>query len=498
MSKTSKKAVVNKFSAILRNKSLADFGTRSMTIYADEVNLGRAVPDLIDGLKPVQRRIMWAMSTLGGDFVKTARVVGETLGRYHPHGDMSVEGAIVTIVQSNTPTISGKGGWGNLIDRASASRYTNCALSNYGKTFFQPNYITREVTHFVPNYDGTTTEPVSLPALLPNVLLNGGEGIGVGKGNTTCLPNFTAESTIEMMLRLLKGDKLTVDDFAKTMKFQTRWGGHLVKNKHNKEAWRQLFTSNSASLEFESELVIDRDHKAIEIDDWSPGIDPVKFVDKVRLMPGCKRVFNNKGATGFRIEADKGINYQQFDSFVEKVQKATRIRRSFKINVTHRQCAIDDGVVSFKTDYMALSVPQLLVAWLRERLKLEVRSLTFRVAKQEKAIRYSELLIFASTKLDVIFKALRQPDSKAYLMKHLGLSAEQANQILDLKVRQLSALDTGEMKKKLRDQQAELKVLQTYLAKPKRKVYDDTEAILESIRKDRKFEEAKSRKMTVK
>ena len=481
--------------SLVKHQNLSEFGTRSMGIYADEVNLGRAVPDLIDGLKPVQRRIMWAASNLGKDFVKTARVVGEVIGRYHPHGDASVSSAIVTIVQANTPTILGKGGWGNLIDPASAMRYTNCTLSNYGWSFFEPNYVTKEVTSFVPNYDGTSVEPVSLPALIPNILLNGGEGIGVG--TTTCLPNFTAESTVAVMLRLLKGEKLTVEDFASTMKYKSRWGGHLVKSKENKAAWLNLFKSSTSSIQFESNLIIDQENKAIEIDDWPPGLNPVRFIEKIRAMPECKHAYNHKGATGFRIEADKQINYTQFDKFVAKVQKATQVKRAFRINVTHRKSSIEDGIVTYKTEYLALSVPKLMVAWLKERLSLEVRSLNFRIEKQQKLIDYSKLLILASKKLDIIFKGLRQQDSKQYLVEHLKLTADEVEQILELKVRQLSALDQNQIKSKLREQEAFLKQLQVWLKKPRLKVVSDTEAILDSILKDRKFEEAKSRKMSI-
>jgi topoisomerase-4 subunit A len=466
-----------------------------MGIYADEVNLGRAVPDLVDGLKPVQRRIMWASSLLGRDFVKTARVVGETMGRYHPHGDASIAAAIVTIVQANAPTIAGKGGWGNLIDPASAMRYTNCTLSNYGQSFFERDYIVKEVTSFVPNYDGTTVEPVSLPALLPNILLNGGEGIGVG--TTTCLPTFTPDSVVAVMQRLLKGEKLTPQDYAKTLKYANRYGGHRVKSKENAQNWLKLFTDTSASVQFEADLVIDRDAKAIEIDDWPQGLNPVKFIEKIRAMPECDQAYNHKGATGFRIEVRKDYNYDQFDKFVDKVQKATQVRRSFKINVTHRTSTINDGIVNFETRYLSLSVPELLVSWLRERLQLEKRSLEHRIAKQNAAILYSDLLIYASNSLDIIFKALRQSDSKAYLMKHMKLSGEQADQILELKVRQLSKLDQDAIKAKREEQRAHLKELQGWLAKPRQKVSADTSRVLEAINKDIKFEESKNKKMSV-
>jgi DNA gyrase/topoisomerase IV subunit A len=477
-------------------QNLADFGTKNMGVYAEEVNLGRAVPDLVDGLKPVQRRIMWAAANLGKDFVKTARIVGDVIGKYHPHGDASVSGALTTIVQSNVPTVNGKGNWGSLIDPAAAMRYTNACLSDYGWEFFKPDYIAKAVTAFVPNYDDTTLEPVSLPALLPNVLINGGEGIGVG--TTTCLPTFTPESLAAVIERLLSGEKLKPVDYARVLKYNNRYGGRLVKSKENSAAWLEMFTSPKASVQFEASLEIDRDHKAIEISDWPQGLNPLKFIEKVRTFPECDQAFNHKGATGFRIEMRKDHNFDQFDKFVLKVQKATQVRRAFKINVTHRKAEINDGVVTFDTKYLSLSVPELLITWLKERLALEKRSLEYRIGKQNVAIAYSELLIYAANSLDIIFKALRVDDSQAYLVKAMKITPEQAQQILELKVRQLSKLDHNNLKAKLAEQKKELAILQGFLKKPRPKVVSDCQNVMAAIERDRKFEASKDRKMSVK
>jgi topoisomerase-4 subunit A len=476
-------------------QNLADYGKRSMGIYADEVNLGRAVPDLIDGLKPVQRRIMWAAANLGRDFTKTARVVGDVIGRYHPHGDGSVAGAITTIVQSNVPTISGKGNWGSLIDPAAAMRYTNCRLSEYGQTFFQSDYIAKAVTSFVPNYDDTTVEPVSLPAHLPNVLLNGGEGIGVG--TTTKLPTFTPESVLAIMEKLLTGQQVTAKDFATTLKYANRYGGRLVPTKDNRAAWMGMFTGAEASVQFEATLDVIQEQKAIEISDWPQGLNPLKFIAKVRAYPECDQAFNHKGSTGFRIEMRKDHNYAQFEKFVAKVQQATRVRRAFKINVTHRTSKVEDGVVTFDTKYLNLSVPQLMVAWLRERLASEKRSLAYRIIKQQAAIDYSKLLIYAADKLDIVFKALKAADSNAYLVKFMRITSDQASQILDLKVRQLSKLDQDSLKAKLKDQGAHMKQLLVWQKAPKPKILADAKLVLDAINKDKKFEAEKDRKMSV-
>ncbi len=483
-------------SPLVTEESLASFGTRAMGIYADEVNLGRAVPDLVDGLKPVQRRIMWAASRLGKDFVKTARLSGDVIGRYHPHGSAAVEGAIVTIVHSNVPTMLGKGNWGSLVDPAAAARYTNCMLSNYGWTFFDENYIHKEVSMFVPNYDDTTVEPVSLPSFMPNVLINGGEGIGVG--TTTKLPTFTPESLIVAMKSLLRGEKLKPVDFAKTLKPINRYGGVIVNTRENRRAWLEMFTSNTANVAFKAEIVVNRDDKSIEVDDWPPSLNPAKFMMKARAIPEVDQAFNHAGANGVRIEMRRDHNYAQFDKLVEKIEKMVTIRRAFRINVTHRTSSINDGIVSFNTKYLALSVPQLLVAWLKERLALEKRSLDFRIKKQNEAIDYSKLLIFTANNADAIIRVIRtsmnpQPD----LMRKFKLSELQAGQILDLQLRKISKLDQTSIKEKLKAQQDFLKQLQRWLAKPRAKVIEDFDQVLVAIQKDRKFETDKSKKMSV-
>lgn len=483
----------------VREQSLADFAKHNMGVYATEVNLDRSVPDLFDGLKPVQRRILWEAFLQGThrtvNGTKTARVVGQVVGRWHPHGDASVESSVTTLVQHPTPTMLGIGNWGGLLDPAAAMRYTACKLSHYGETFFYSDYISKEVSSFVLNYDDLELEPVSLPAMLPNVLLNGGSGIGVGV--TTSIPTFTPESVVAILTRLLNGEELTVMDYARTLKFNSKWGGHVVSSKANKEAWVQLMKSGNSSIQFEADLEIDRDDKSITIDDWPPGLNPEKLIPKIRELPETGHVFNHKGKTGFKIEMRKDYNYTQFDAFVEKIKRMVVSRRGFRINVTFRKAVEVDGETEVQTRFLSMSVVKLLQAWLKVRLQYEKRSLEYRMRKQDEAIDYSKLLIFACSKLDVIFKALRTPDSRAYLVKHLDLTEAQADLILDLKVRQLSKLDSDKLKLKLADQQEFLKQLRAWYKAPKPKVAADLQDALEAVRKDRNFEAAKGNKVEV-
>jgi DNA gyrase subunit A len=382
---------------------------------------------------------------------------------------------------------------------------TNCTLSQYGRTFFGSQYIVKEVTDFIPNYDDTTVEPVTLPSLFPNVLLTGAEGIGVGKGTATTLPSFTPESVAEVMIRLLKGEKLQPQDFATTLKWNHRYGGHMLNTKPNREAWLQMFKTPKARVLFKGKIEIDRENKAIEIDDWPHDLDPVSLVEKIRVMKEkgkgfehVHRIYNSQGATGVRIEADKGINFAQFDSLVAEVEKRTLVARSFKINVTRRVPVIEDGKVSISTTYEAMSVPQVLVAWLRQRITVEKKSLEYRIVKQNEAIAYSKLLIFVANNADQIIKIIRRSTNpERDLMKAFKFSQLQASQVLDLKLRSISKLDQSKIKEVLAEQVKHLTQLKTWLAKPKAKVIADTQGVLEAIEKDRAFEAAKERKMQV-
>lgn len=597
-------------------ESLRTFGKRNMTTYAVAVNLDRSVPDLYDGLKPVQRRILWAASKVAKhQFEKTARLAGECfaagtqvatpfkykaiekikvgnrvitdkgiekvtkvfhipnrelyeivtnqdtiqatpdqifycfdvnhnekeiiaselksgdsiisivyevpievvsvkklpglhtvydievanrhrfyangmlvhncMGKYHPHGSTAIEGAVEVMVQHPTPTLLGKGNWGSMTDPAAAARYTNCKLSGYGQSFFNTDYINDQVTSFVPNYDDKDIEPVTLPAQLPNVLLNGGEGIGVGI--TTVLPTFTPESVIDVLTKLFSGKKLEIIDFAKTLKFNHKWGGHVVKNKENKQQWLQMFKSSTGNIQFESDIIVDRDKKSILINDWPPGTNLESFVKKIRAMPECQRCYNSKGSTTFTIECKSAYNFVQFDKFVEKVQKATQQRKSFKINVTKREASTVDGITTFDTKFLALSIPQLIMQWCRMRVALELKSLAYRITKQNELIKYCELLIYAVDKLDLIFKALKTKNPDEALIKYLKITPEQAKQILDLQVRRLSKLDQDQLKEKLKEDKKHLKQLLVWQKKPKSKVLLDLEHIKDVINKDRQF-----------
>lgn len=483
----------------IKTESITRFGMRALRLYGDEVNLERATPDLIDGLKPVVRRIVYGASEVARtEFAKTAQVVGHVMGTYHPHGDSSISGACTTMVQSCVPLIHGKGGWGNLIDNAAAMRYTNMRLSNFGRTGLDSDYANKEVTSFVPNYDDRTVEPVSIPFPLPVILFNGGEGIGYGSACN--LPSFTPESVVAVLKQLLSGEKLKAEDFAKALKPIQRWGGEFVKTKENKKAWLSMFTSSRASVQFQSPLIVDESKRTVVINEWPSGLDPEKFILWVRSLPETNEAYPSKGSAEFTLVMRKGFNVAQFEKWVEQIQKKTRVKSAFNINVTHRTAKIEDGVVSYDVVLMALSVPKLLIAWLRARLATEISSLGYRIRKQQAAIDYSKLLIFAASKLDIIVPIIKTAKNpKEELSKKLKITLEQADQILDLTLRKLTRLDQDALKSKLADQEKFMVQLNKWLKAPKKKMITDMDKAMEAIVLDRVHKEKQDKqKLTLK
>lgn len=468
-------------------QSITEFGRRSLSIYAAEVNLERATPDIMDGLKPVARRIVYGASQVAATkLVKSAQIVGEVMGTYHPHGDSSIYGAMVTMVQGTTPLLHGEGNWGTIIDSAGAMRYTNARLSHFGRLGFDPDYANPEVTMYVPNYDERTIEPVTVPYPLPIILFSGGEGIGYG---AACkLPSFTPESVADVLVRMLKGEKLKIEDFAKSLKPDFKWGGDFVKSKENKEAWLEMFTTSKASVLFEAPLDIDTARHIVTIREWPDGVNPEKVMVWAKGLPETDKAYPSGSGSEFTVTMKRGYNSVQFEGWVKKIAAKTRAKSSYNINVTRRTATVTDGVVDYDVKIHSLSVPKLILMWLRERMEIEKRSLGYRIKKQEAAIAYCNLLIMAANKLDIIIPIVKNSKTpREELAKKLKISLDEANQILDLTLRKLTRLDQGEIINKRKGHEVELKQLEKWLAKPKIKMVADIAKALEAIEADRKW-----------
>jgi DNA gyrase/topoisomerase IV subunit A len=481
MAKGKKKSVTALVKGSVVDESISSFGNRQMIIYATDVNMDRSIPDLFDGLKPVHRRILWAAANVArasGEAVKSLRIIGDTTAKYHVHGDSAVYGAMVTLVQLPYPPLFGEGNWGTLTDPAAAARYTNSKLSNYGATMFDPDYLNKEVTTFVPNYDDKDIEPVTLPVQLPNLLLNGVD-TGIGVGVTTRIPSFTLPSVLAVMQALLKGKKLKPKHYAQMLELSFRWGGRMAKSKENEEAWAAMFGSETASLKYIADMKSSFDHRTVTISGWPPGLNPEKTVGRLQEMAAVDSADVVSVAHGIPVVVatmKKGYNKPQFDEWVKAVKKMCTVRNSYRINVTERTAKTEDGVTSFDTQFKSLTIPALFERWVELRIELEKRSLQYRIRKTENAIAYSKLLIYAVSVLEIIFKALKAKDTLAFLVKNTKMNEEQAKTILNMKVSSLSKLDDEKQRETLKDQQKQLAELQDWLTAPATKIRKDLKA----------------------
>jgi len=456
---------------------LLAFVEDQMRIYGKETNLERAIPDFRDGMKPVTRRLLYALSNLPkAQLMKSARLVGEVIGKFHPHGDSSILGALSTLVNYATPPIDGTGNWGTLIDPPAAMRYTNVTMSKYGALFFGKHYA--PVVPYVPSYDGKDKEPLVLASLLPNLLFNGTNGIGVGV--RTCIPAFTPQSVLKTMLRLLDGDQLTTRDYVKGLEFYYQYGGKPKKTKENFKLISDFFESTKGSVLWESDISVEREQKRIVFEKFAPGINPITFIDdKVKPLAQVARAYQARGLT-YIIEARKDLNFVEFDKLVDLIKKMSSSRESYEVYVTERK-ELEGSEGKYEVDFFTCSIPDLITKWIKWRVKLEATSLDYQIGLTEKDIAYLELLIYACDHLDVIFKALRTPDPAAGIVKGLKITVEQANQILDLKVRQLSKLDQDALKDRLKAAQDHLGVLKAKRKKPSAQVRNFLAAALNRV-----------------
>lgn len=433
-----------------------------LSTYGQEVNLDRSVPDYRDGLKPVTRRTLWALHGLGNQMVKTARLGGETIGKFHPHGEASCYGAITTQVITSTPPIEGVGNWGSLIDPAGAPRYTNVKMSGFGRlSFFHPEYL--PLMTKVDNYDGKDKEPLFLPATLPNLLLNGIEGIGLGL--TTRIPAFTPKSLLPLLADMAMGQELTSQAIAKRLQPYHEYGGTIVKDKANFEAFVQLIDSPKSSLRWTSEFEVDEAKKQITLSKFGPEINPVKLVDAfLKLQPQVATVHTGKGVS-YIVQCRKDLNMNEFKQFVEKLRAKLTVSRAYDIYITRRSVN-KENPDKYDVSFKQVSLRELMETWVQYRIRLETAAIKHQIKLSQDRIAYFQLLLLAVANLDVVFKSLRQSDPRAYLVKHMKITEEQADTILNLKVRQLSKLDGEDIQKKLKEEQDHLKSLQRKLKIP--------------------------------
>ncbi len=462
-----KSARVSKIAAVVNDavnqtrQPLDAFSSDCLYHYGSYVVEDRSVPDFRDGLKPVHRAILWSMYELGlhrsgAKHKKSARVVGDALGKYHPHGDTACYGAAVTLANANTSLIDGKGNWGTPVDSAAAMRYTEARIDRFAATFLlNPAYL--EVVPRDPNYDGTESIPRYLPALLPIMLLLGNPrapAFGVSVGN----PSFALSGVVDLVCKGLSGKKITDKDCVDKLVVEYASG---CDNVTHHSIYEDFIETGKGSLTTRPRIEAMWDKKRIIVHSYSPSFNSPTTVQKkfesiadlaaVSLVTAASK--ESKEAV-MEVRPVRGLSEDDFFSLAEKVEKMLTAKDPFELGFVFRRTETE--TTFHKTNYS-----RMLNNWCTYRVKLEEAYLDNLILLQEKKLARTEMLIFAVNNRKVIIQALDDKDPDAFLIKKLKINADYAKLILDLQVRKLAKLELTDLKKELSEIKAEIKRLKT-------------------------------------
>jgi len=433
--------------------------------YAYSVIYARALPDARDGLKPVQRRILYQMADMGlrpdRSHVKCARVVGEVMGKLHPHGDTAIYDAMVRMAQPfslRLPMVDGHGNFGSLDDGPAAPRYTEARLDAAAMAMVAD--LDEDVVDLVPNYDNKLTQPEVLPAAIPNLLVNGASGIAVGMATNMAPHNLVEvvaaarhlvaqpDATLEDLMRFVPGPDLPT-------------GGKIVGLDGVRDAYRTGRGSFRTRATARVENVTAK-RKGIVITELPYLVGPEKVIEKIKEGVQSKRLSGISDALdltdrehGLRlvIEVKTGFNP---DAVLEQLYRYTPMEDSFGIN----NVALVDG------QPRTLGLRELLVVWVEHRLTVVRRRTAHRLAQRRARLHLVEGLLVAIVDIDEVIQVIRASDTAEMARQRLqtvfDLSEVQAEYILELRLRRLTRFSRIELEKEaaeLREQIAELEAV---------------------------------------
>lgn len=437
---------------------------KNMSEYAKDVVEDRALADYRDGLKPAARRVLWTANDLHATWtnktVKSARVVGDCMGKYHPHGDSGIYGSLVTMVNSEYPVIYGQGNFGNLVDGPAAPRYTEVKMSPLGMKMMECN----TVGDYVPNYTGEFKEPVVIPTRFPNFFVNDCAGIAVG---LSCkMPAHNLEEIVSAMKAVLKnGDKAKIKDITKYVKGPDyKYGGKILSDPADIEA---LYANGEGSIKYECEYTYEKDKKnwLLTLTGYCPDFNPESFIKKMTdLIDDGVVVYVNDSST--KEEPCKlEVMLKNESDFEKYVHKHIIKQVSYRFYAIERTKS-EDITKDIDTKVLVPNMLDLMKSWLNWRKDIETK-----MCKAEKTIFEDKcwktyLKLLASNHLNVIMDSLKSKDPVKYIAENLPKlkgterAYEGAKYICDLKVIALQQLDQDKMKSDINEFRTKINELQ--------------------------------------
>ena len=460
-------------------------------VYALSTITARSLPDVRDGLKPVHRRLLWAMRLLRldptGAYKKSARVVGDVIGKYHPHGDQSVYDAMVRLAQDfalRYPLVDGQGNFGNIDgDNAAAYRYTEARLTAVAMQLMSG--LDEGTVDFRPTYNSEEEEPEVFPGLFPNLLANGASGIAVGMA--TSIPPHNSVELIDAAVHLIdnpRADDRALMDFVAGPDFPT--GGVLVDSR---ETIAQAYQTGRGSFRLRAKLEVEREKGGgwhLLVSEIPYGVPKAKLIEQIAALIADKKLpilgdVKDESDEQVRLILEPRARTVDPDLLLESLYRLTDLEIRFPLNLNVLDASRTPAVMSLK---------QALTAWLAFQIDVLVRRSQVRIGKIDERLELLEGFLVAFLNLDRVIEIIRTEDEpKAAMMAEFSLSDRQAEAILNMRLRQLRRLEEMEIAKEreaLAKEREELTKLIESPARQRTRLKRDLAAVKEKFGDDRR------------
>ena len=456
----------------IEKREITDELRESYLDYAMSVIVSRALPDVRDGLKPVQRRILWAMwddgLTANVKFRKSANVIGQTMARYHPHGDMSIYDALVRMAQDFSlryPLIDGQGNFGSVDgDAAAAMRYTEARLSKISEELLFD--IEKETVDWQPNYDVSRNEPKVLPGRLPNLLLNGVSGIAVGMA--TNIPPHNLNEIVDAVIHLIENPKAAVEDLLRFVQGPDFPTGGII---YDKKSIGEVYASGRGPVTVRAKAeIVERAKNQLDIviTEIPYQVNKSELIIKIAGLAQEKRI---EGIRDIRDESDReGLRIVielKNDALAQKIlnqlYKYTDLQKDFHFNMIALSAGIQPQLFSLK---------DILLAYVEHRREVVKRRAEFDLKKAKERAHILEGLSKALSVIDKIIETIKKSkdseEAHQKLVKNFKLTDIQAAAILEMKLRTLAALERQKIEDELKEKRKLIAGLETLLKSPQK------------------------------
>jgi len=445
--------------------SIEETLSKSYLEYSMSVIVGRALPDVRDGLKPVHRRILYAMHkmgiTAGSAYKKSARIVGDVIGKYHPHGDSAVYEALVRMAQPfsmRMPLIDGQGNFGSIDgDNAAAMRYTEARLTKLAEELLRD--IEKDTVDFIPNYDGTEREPVVLPARFPNLLVNGSSGIAVGMA--TNIPPHNLEELIDALIYMIDNKDATLEDilqFVKGPDFPT--GGTIF----GKSGIIEAYKTGRGSIKIRAKHHIEHkgNKEVIVIDELPFQVNKAKLIEKIsdlvkdKVVDGISEVRDESDREGIRVVIELKKDAMS-EIILNNLYKHTQMQVSFGINML--------GIYDKQPKLFNLF--ELLDIFIKHRKTVVIRRTIYELEEAKRRAHILEGLLIALANIDEVVEIIKKSndtkEAKENLINRFELSDVQAQAILDMRLARLTSLEVEKLENEYKELMEKIEYLNSIL-----------------------------------